>query len=397
MKGKHMSNCRLLLIALCVVSLQACGGGTSNGGGNGDGNNPPPSGTEILYAANTFNAIYAFKIDQTSGALGQIGSVTPGGSTVGNSALALTPAGTFLYAANNDIGGINDYTINSSGTFLLVAGSPFPISLTFPWPAVQSLTIDGKGRFLYAPTLAGSGGINSFSINGTTGALTPTGGPFATYSLGLGGMPVGLAGDPSGSFLYATDQDQSVWAFTISAQDGTLTAVPGSPFHTGSQPYGLRVDPSGTFLYVAISNSNSVDAFAINSATGALTHVPGAPFPTGPTPFTQTYALTIHPSGKFLYAFNFNGNTVAAFTINSSNGALTPVSGSPFAVSANGQGDLIVDPSGKYLYLTLGPPSPAAAFAIFNIDQTTGALTVNPQSPVAGSQQVQGLAVANYP
>ena len=396
-----MNKYRLLVIAFCVVSLQACGGGSSNPGGNSGGNNdPPPSGTEVLYAANTFNAIYAFKIDQTSGALNQIGSVTPGGNTATNSALALTPAGTFLYAANDDIGGIDGYTINSAGTFSLVAGSPFPISLTSPWPVVQSLTIERKGRFLYAPTLAGFGGIESFSINSTTGALTPTGGPFSTFSLGLGGMPVGIAGDPSGRFLYATDQDQSVWAFTISAQDGTLTAVPGSPFHTGSQPYGLRVDPSGKFLYVAISNSNSVDAFAINVATGALTHVPGAPFPTAATPFTQTYALTIHPSGKFLYAFNFNGSTVAAFTINSSNGILTPVSGSPFPITPTAQGDVIVDRSGKYLYLTLGPPSPPAAFAafaIFNIDQTTGALRVNPQSPVLGSQQVQGLAVASYP
>lgn len=399
-EGKHMSNCRLLIIGICVVALQACGGGTSYSGGNGGGNAAPPSSTEILYAANTFNAIYAFKIDQTSGVPGQIGSVTPGGNTVSNSALALTPTGKFLYAANDVVGGINGYAIDSSGTFSLVPGSPFPISLTFPWPAIKSLTTDGKGRFLYVPTLAGSGGINSFSINATTGALTPTGGPFVTFSLGLGGLPAGIAGDPSGSFLYATDQDQSVWAFTISAQDGTLTAVPGSPFHTGSQPYGLRVDPSGKFLYVAISNSNSVDAFAINSTTGALTHVAGAPFATAAIPFTQTYALTIHPSGKFLYAFNFNGNTVAAFTINPSNGVLTAISGSPFPITPTAQGDVIVDPSGKYLYLTLGPPAAHAvfaAFAIFNIDQTTGALTLNPQSPVAGSQQVQGLAVANYP
>jgi DNA-binding beta-propeller fold protein YncE len=72
--------------------------------------------------------------------------------------------------------------------------------------------------------------------------------------------------------------------------------------------------------------------------------------------FTQTYEIAIHPTGKFLYAFNLNGNTVAAFTIDSTSGVLSPISGSPLAITPNAQGDLVVDPSGKFLYLTAGPP-----------------------------------------
>jgi 6-phosphogluconolactonase len=262
---------------------------------------------------------------------------------------------------------------------------------------VEALTIDPTGRFLYAGSGAGFGGVASFSIDGS-GTLTATGGPFPTFSqtTGTGGMPVAIAIDPSDTFLYASDQDQSVWGFRISPQDGTLSSIPGSPFVTGSQPFGLQVDPSGKFLYVALSNSNGIAAFTIDSASGALTQVSGSPFPTGPIPFTQTYALTVHPSGKFLYAFNFNGNTVASFTINSSTGVLTSITGSPFAVNPNAEGGLVVDPLGKYLYLTIGfgPPS---AFVIFDIDQATGVLTPNLQSPVAGGEEPFGLAVASFP
>ena len=74
---------------------------------------------------------------------------------------------------------------------------------------------------------------------------------------------------------------------------------------------------------------------------------------------------------------------------------LTSVTGSPFPANPNAEGDLIVDPSGKYLYLTIGfaPPS---AFDIFNIDATTGSLTPNSMSPVAGTEEPFGLAVAQF-
>ncbi len=156
----------------------------------------------------------------------------------------------------------------------------------------------------------------------------------------------------------------------------------------------MCVDPTGKFLYVALSNAGSIAAFTIDSSTGALTPVSNSPFPTASTPDTKTYELTISPSGKFLYAFNYNGNTIAAFTINSTNGELTTVSGSPFLINPAGQGQLIVDPSEKFLYVADG--SSSAAFIVFDIDQNTGALSPNPISPIAGSQEPFGLAVVKF-
>jgi 6-phosphogluconolactonase len=380
---------RCLLCAPLLLLLCACGGNGGGSPGGGGGNPPPPVTTEILYAANTTNALFALGIDQTTGALTQTANVSPGGNTVSNSVLALTPTGSFLYAVNDTTAGINGYSAGSSGMLSLISSSPFPIlpAVQPPWPVVLALAVDPEGRFLYAGSLSG---IASFSIDSSSGALTATGGPFST---GGGFVPAGIGIDPTGSFLYATDQNEYVWGFSIDSQTGVLSPVAGSPFNAGSQPYGVQV--SGNFVFVALSNSNGIAAFSIDAATGSLSPVPGSPFPTSSMQFTQTYNLTIHPSGKFLYAFNLNGSSVAAFTIDSTNGALSPISGSPFAVTPSGGVDLIVDPSGKYLYLTLSgvPPS---AFVLFDIDPNTGALTTSQLSPLEGAEQPWGLAVAQF-
>lgn len=390
----------LLLLTSLTLSIYGCGGGNSSSGGGG---NPPPSTTEILYASDFGNDIYAFRINQSTGALTQTASFIPiGGETVGDTDMAVTPSGSFLYAANDANSEINCYAINSSGTLTLTADSPFPVEQ--PTPGSSGLTVDPTGRFFYTSTTADFGAVAGFTIDAATGALTViSGGPFS--SPGHGGPPLEIAVDPTGRFLFASAQfddvtlpaGYNVWGFTIDGTTGALTSMPGSPFATqgNSQPDGIKADPSGKFLYVALSNAGSIAAFTIDGTTGALTAIPGSPFATAPTPFTQTYELTISPSGKFLYAFNFNGNTIGAFTIDSTTGVLTTVAGSPFTVSPEAEGGLIVDPSGQFLYLTIGYGTPDA-FDIFDIDQSSGVLTPNANSPVAGNQVPLGLAVAKF-
>lgn len=387
-----------LVVILLTLCTYGCGGSNSSGGGGGT---PPPITHEILYASNSSNSIFAFRVDQSTGALTQTSEAMPGGNTVGNTAMAVTPSGSFLYAANDVNSEINCYAIDSSGGLTLTANSPFLVS---PSTSVfEALAVDPSGKFLYASDQSAFG-IVGFTIDSTTGALTPVpGGPFT--SSGNGGPPLAIAIDPTGSFLYASASfddvslqgGYNVWGFTINPQTGALTSMPGSPFATqgNSQPDGIKVDPSGKFLYVALSNAGGIAAFTIDSTTGGLTTVPGSPFATASTQFTQTYELTISPSGKFLYAFNFNGNTMAAFTINQTTGALSTIAGSPFAVNPLGEGGLIVDPSGQFLYLTIGSGF-SNAFDVFNIDPRSGVLTPNPNSPVAGSQEPSGLAAANF-
>ena len=80
---------------------------------------------------------------------------------------------------------------------------------------------------------------------------------------------------------------------------------------------------------------------------------------------------------------------MAAFTIDPTNGALTPVPGSPFLTPTYAgctqfcsvsPSDLAVDPSGQYLYAAENIQDSVAGF---KIDTTTGSLTNLPGSPYA--------------
>lgn len=90
-----------------------------------------------------------------------------------------------------------------------------------------------------------------------------------------------MTADPTGPFVYVANQyDGAISGFSIALGTGTITPVPGSPFPTlGSAPYAITVDPTGRFLYTADANFNSspdvISAFTINPATGALTPVAG--------------------------------------------------------------------------------------------------------------------------
>src|SRR5438445_382097 len=97
------------------------------------------------------------------------------------------------------------------------------------------------------------------------------------------------------------------------------------------------------FAYVANNTGNNVSAYTIDATTGALTPISGSPFAAGLAP----HGVAVDPSGKFAYVTNGNGNNVSAYTIAATIGALTPVSGSPFAAGSVPRG-VAVAPSGKF-------------------------------------------------
>ena len=78
----------------------------------------------------------------------------------------------------------------------------------------------------------------------------------------------------------------NVSAYTINNTTGALSPVGGSPFPTGFMPISVTVDPSGRFVYVTNSGSSSVSAYTINSITGVLSPIGGSPLQPGPVRMT---------------------------------------------------------------------------------------------------------------
>jgi 6-phosphogluconolactonase (cycloisomerase 2 family) len=119
----------------------------------------------------------------------------------------------------------------------------------------------------------------------------------------------------------------------------------------------VAVDPTGKFVYAA---GNTVSAYSIDS-NGALTPVPGSPFAA-----LGSHSMAVDPTGKFVFAVGGN-NTVWAYVI-SSNGALTPAPGSPFIEAggpANGSfKSVAVDPTGKFAYVANFNSADVLAYSI---------------------------------
>jgi 6-phosphogluconolactonase len=87
--------------------------------------------------------------------------------------------------------------------------------------------------------------------------------------------------------------------------NGSLTAVPGSPFSARNLPSSVAVDSNGKFIYVVNESSSDVSGYKIDS-NGALIAVPGSPFPVGSDP----HQIVIDPAGKFAYIVNAADNNV---------------------------------------------------------------------------------------
>ncbi len=152
--------------------------------------------------------------------------------------------------------------------------------------------------------------------------------------MALTGAGTAMWGQTAG-FAYVANfgfRSNNVSAYSINGTTGALTPDAGSPFPAGSGPASVTVDATGQFAYVANCGNGcgspgpgDVSAYAINGTTGALTPVAGSPFPAG----VQSRSVTVDPTGQFAYVANRSSSDVSAYAIDGTTGALTPVDGSP--------------------------------------------------------------------
>ena len=135
----------------------------------------------------------------------------------------------------------------------------------------------------------------------------------------------------------ASEFGNAVFGYTIGS-GGFLTGIPGSPFAAGNAPYAVTVDPTGQFVYAVNSSDNTVSAYTIG-AGGALTPVSASPFATG----TGPRSVAVDPTGKFVYVLNGGSATVSGYSIGSG-GTLTALAGSPFAENGGLPSALAITP-----------------------------------------------------
>jgi 6-phosphogluconolactonase len=348
------------------------------------------SSGRFLYIPNEGSrTISIYNIDQTSGALAQIAGspFAVAGATALTDTIAFDPSGRFAYVTDNGVPGqIFAYTVNlSTGALTAVSGSPYMVG-TSPDAAV----VDPSGRFLYVANF-GDSTVSAYSISQATGALTAVAGsPFA-----VGGSPDHVIIDHSGRFLYTANDGNigpsGVAAMSISAVNGALTAITGSPFVAGLSPSGVQVDRSNRFLFAANENSNNVSVFAIDQTTGALTTAPGSPFPAGMGP-VKIASTPLVCTDAFAGAPPLPGavGTIAGSTVGSTSetgepnhaGASTPVHSVWCKWTAPASAPVRIDTTGSSFDTTLAVYTGSAVNALSEVASNNNIAATTLQSRV---------------
>jgi len=255
--------------------------------------------TELVFVANAIaSSISRFSVD-TDGKLSSLGADTLTGRDP--EGMILHPTGKFLYVAaafqSSDGNRVYQYKVNRAPASLTYIDNVQADGLDPNIPV--GMAFDPAGKYLYVTNHAG-GTISGYAIDNGTGALSPLsagGSPFpvaASFPQPEGIVSVKKTG---GSFLYVADEsfDALIHRYRISPDNGALTYVDNVTMAIGP-PDMLAVNPAGTLLFALSEPSGSVSVYSIaDSGSLAL-----AQQVRGNNLLNPESAMT-DPDGKFLY------------------------------------------------------------------------------------------------
>lgn len=236
-----------------------------------------------------------------------------------------------------------------------------------------SLGVDPQHRFLFA-SIRTTTSLASFKIDSSTGKLTP----INSTPLSEGANAAYVGTDRQGKFLFAASYSGGRVTVHAIAADGKLGEKPLQTVETAKTAHSAVVDASNRFLFVPHVAPNAVYQFRLNGETGELTEFGKA---AGGMEKAGPRHLALHPSGKFAFTSDEQGNSITLYSLNSKDG-LKPVqtlSTLPIGFTErNSTADVKVHPSGKFVWVSNRGHDSLAGFAF---DEATGQLKSLGQTP----------------
>ncbi|HMV86365.1 MAG TPA: putative Ig domain-containing protein [Blastocatellia bacterium] len=175
---------------------------------------------------------------------------------------------------------------------------------------------------------------------------------------------------------YVSGSENQIYGFQVNETTGALSALAGFPLGTGGSSDNvlvseqLAIDAINGRLYVINKVSNTVSAYAINSTTGALTALPFSPINLGAGDW---FTLAVHPSGSPLVVGD-GGGRILSYQITAT--TATAAAGSPYVAIAPNSTAFSRD--GNFVY-TGG--NALTSFSGFRVNAATGALTALAGTP----------------
>ena len=246
-------------------------------------------------------------------------------------------------------------------------------------------TPPASASFVYATSNVADT-ISGYSVDPTTGSLAVIPGmPSATQP----NLTV-IAHDPLGQFV-VTNENPGIAVYAINQTTGALQSILSAAVTVPRAAQAFAFDPKGQFLYAAAPypgywdppypgatppSPNPIYAFALNRTTGLLTPVAGSPFAI--TAGAGGCCLAINPAGGYLYVLD--GTNIDTYSLNATTGVPARINSVAGPASP---GALTVDPAGAFVYVT--EPYTNNSIYSYTISPTAGTLSTGPVSQIAGA------------
>jgi len=266
------------------------------------------------------------------------------------------------------------------------AGTLGPVRLLAATRNPSWVAVDPSGSFLYAVDENEHGGVAAFARDPRTGALNALG------ERPSGGVdPCHLLLHPEGRFLLVANYGTGTVSVLPRRPDGSLGEPVSSVRPTGSGPlprqegphaHMVALDPVTGLVLVVDLGRDAVTGYALDQA-GLLTAVPGASVTLPPG--TGPRHLAFSGNAERLYVVSELSNTVTVLT-REGEGPGFRISGSRSTLPAGHTGDsgaaaIRISASGRLLFASnRGHDS----IAVFRVDPADGSLTLATVEPAHG-------------
>jgi 6-phosphogluconolactonase (cycloisomerase 2 family) len=278
---------------------------------------PPPATTTTT--ATTLSSGYFYVLDVAtshvlsyniaSGVLTFIGTTVVPAEPI---ALTVAPNNSFLYVST--LRGIYLYTL--SGGALTLANA----SQTIVGDPAAAMAVDSTNSWLLETS--GLGVLNAIPVVSTTGLPSTTAAICTNNSticsVNLTGTTINqMAFAPNDTLLFVAAGNSGTAAYTFAAGntnpfDKVTTIAPANT--SGGSALSVAVDPSNRLAYIgeagAVNSNGGLRAFTI-SATGALSEISGSPFASGGS---GPHAILPKGTGDVVYVANWNGTGAGNIT-----------------------------------------------------------------------------------
>ena len=326
----------------------------------------------VYVAAQDDNKIGIFTMDADSGALNHQQDVPMAG---GPSLLAISPDKRTLYVSHREALRLSSHRIDQATGGLTQTGSVDVDT----WPAY--IATDRTGRHLTVAFYGGAkAGVYPIAADGELGEA-------ATESLTTADGAHAILTDRSNRFAYvphiAYIQDNVleppknipgpnvIYQFRFDADTGTLS--PNDPLvlemngFLGPRHYCFH--PSLDVVYFSDEQGSSVTAYNMDSEGRLSAFQTISTLPEGHTERNTCSQIQMTSDGSLLFVPNRGHNSIASFTVNPQNGALTAAGrASTEAVPSA----FSLDPQGRFVF---GAGSATGRLSSHSIDADTGEMT----------------------